>query len=76
MPVEKVVSCGVILLYYLNLPLSIRFLPENTFVVVITPVLHAPTVWTNFHILDSIQSMIMEFDLLGKRFLLIMIYSG
>ena len=66
MPIGKVVSCGAILLYCLNLPLSIRFLPENTFVVGMTPAPHAPTVWTISHILDSVQSMIMEFDLPGK----------
>jgi hypothetical protein len=66
MSIGKVVSCGAILLYCLNLPLSIRFLPENTFVVGMTPAPHTPTVWTISHILDSVQSMIMEFDLPGK----------
>ena len=64
--IGKVVSCGAILLYCLNLPLSIRFLPENTFVIGMTPAPHSPTVWTISHILDSVQSMIMEFDLPGK----------
>jgi hypothetical protein len=64
--IGKVVSCGAILLYCLNLPLSIRFLTENTFVVGMTPAPHTPTVWTISHILDSVQSMIMEFDLPGK----------
>jgi len=31
-----------------------------------TPAPHAPTVWTISHILDSVQRMIMEFDLPGK----------
>ena len=59
-------SCGAILLYCLNLPPSIRFLTENTIVVGMTPAPHAPTVWTISHILESVQSMIMEFDLPGK----------
>ena len=66
MPIGKVVSCGAIVLYCLNLPLSIRFLPENTFVVGMMPAPHTPTVWTISNILDSVQSMIMEFDLPGK----------
>lgn len=31
-----------------------------------TPAPHAPTVWTISHVLESVQSMIMEFDLPGK----------
>lgn len=59
-------SCGAILLYCLNLPLSIKFLTENTFVVGMTPTPHALTVWTIVHILESVQTMIMEFDLPRK----------
>jgi len=60
------VSCGAIILYCLNLPLSIRFLPENTFIIGMTPAPHAPTVWTISHILDSVQSIVMELDLPGN----------
>ncbi|KAF8164936.1 hypothetical protein B0H34DRAFT_647608, partial [Crassisporium funariophilum] len=62
----KVVSCGAIILYCLNLPLSIRFLTENTFILGMTPAPHSPTVWTILHVLQSVQEMIMKFDLPGK----------
>lgn len=65
-PLGKVVSCGAIILYCLNLPLSIRFLSENTFIVGMTPAPHAPNVWTISHVLHCVQRMIIEFDLPGK----------
>ncbi|KAJ3991699.1 hypothetical protein F5050DRAFT_1580963, partial [Lentinula boryana] len=62
----KQISCGAIVLYCLNLPLDIRFLPENIFVVGMMPAPHGPTVWTIHHILDHYCNSIMEFDLPGK----------
>ncbi|KAJ3780589.1 hypothetical protein GGU10DRAFT_279114 [Lentinula aff. detonsa] len=62
----KQISCGAIVLYCLNLPFDIRFLPENIFVVGMMPAPHGPTVWTIHHILDHYCDSIMEFDLPGK----------
>lgn len=62
----KVVSCGAIILYCLNLPPEIRFLPENVFIVGMMPAPHSPTIWTISHILVSFQRAIAEFDLPGK----------
>ncbi|KAJ3899549.1 hypothetical protein F5879DRAFT_781431, partial [Lentinula edodes] len=38
----KVVSCGAIILYCLNLPPEIRFLPENVFIIGMMPAPHSP----------------------------------
>ncbi|KAF9016539.1 hypothetical protein BDZ89DRAFT_1216320 [Hymenopellis radicata] len=62
----KKVSCGAIILYCLNLPLEIRFLPENTFIVGMIPGPHEPDVWTISHILESLKNAIIAFDLPGK----------
>ncbi|KAJ4481008.1 hypothetical protein J3R30DRAFT_3865124, partial [Lentinula aciculospora] len=62
----KQISCGAIVLYCLNLPLDIIFLPENIFVVGMMPAPHGPTVWNIHHILDHYCDSIMEFDLPGK----------
>ncbi|KAJ3926363.1 MAG: hypothetical protein NXY57DRAFT_1051411 [Lentinula lateritia] len=62
----KVVSCGAIILYCLNLLPEIRFLPENVFIVGMMPAPHSPTIWTISHILVSFQRAIAEFDLSGK----------
>jgi hypothetical protein len=53
----KVVSCGAIILYCLNLPISIRFLHANTLTVGMTP---SP------HVLEPIKKMILDLDLPGK----------
>ena len=62
----KVVSCGAIILYCLNLPISIRFLHKNTFTIGMTPFPHAPTIWTIPHVLEPIKKMILDLDLPGK----------
>ncbi|KAJ4487060.1 hypothetical protein C8J55DRAFT_594498 [Lentinula edodes] len=62
----KQISCGAIVLYCLNLPLEIRFRPENIFVVGMMPGPHGPTVGTIHHILHHYCNSIMEFDLPGK----------
>ena len=46
----KVVSCGAIILYCLNLPISIRFHCENTLTIGMTPSPYAPTIWTIPHV--------------------------
>ncbi|KDQ34156.1 hypothetical protein PLEOSDRAFT_1033831, partial [Pleurotus ostreatus PC15] len=62
----KVASCGAIVLYCLSLPLEIRFLPENVYILGIMPGPHAPDTWTISHVLETVQTTIMEFDLPGK----------
>ncbi|KAF9488002.1 hypothetical protein BDN71DRAFT_1485180 [Pleurotus eryngii] len=49
----KVISCGAIVLYCLNLPLEIQFLPENVFVLGMMPAPSSLTIWTISHILSS-----------------------
>lgn len=62
----KSVSCGAIVLYCLNLPLSLRFLPENVYVLGMIPGPHEPDVWTISHVLAAAQKMLLRFDLPGK----------
>ncbi|KAG9226079.1 hypothetical protein CCMSSC00406_0004990 [Pleurotus cornucopiae] len=62
----KVISCGAIVLYCLSLPLAVRFLPENTFIIGMMPGPGMPNVQTISHILISVQKAIGEFDLPGK----------
>lgn len=52
--IGKHVSCGAIILYCLNLPLHLRYRPENTFIVGLTPPPHMPTATTICHLLDPI----------------------
>ncbi|KDR74787.1 hypothetical protein GALMADRAFT_70536, partial [Galerina marginata CBS 339.88] len=61
----KVVSCGAIILYCLNLPLSLRFLAENVFILGMMPGPFAPDTWTISHILEVVKKMFLEFDLPG-----------
>ncbi|KAF9043561.1 hypothetical protein BDZ89DRAFT_943643 [Hymenopellis radicata] len=57
----KVVSCGALLLYCMNLPLELRYLPENTFIIGIIPPPHTPDPVTISHILTPfIDSMLMH----------------
>ncbi|KAF8229217.1 hypothetical protein L208DRAFT_1109830, partial [Tricholoma matsutake] len=55
----KVVSCGAIILYCLNLPISIRFLCANMLTIGMSPSPHAPTIWTIPHVLEPIKNMIL-----------------
>jgi hypothetical protein len=64
--VGKVVSCGALVLYCLNLPLEIRFLPENVFLLGMMPSPEGATVWTIVHFLDTVRKIIMEFNLPGQ----------
>ncbi|KAF9020178.1 hypothetical protein BDZ89DRAFT_958581 [Hymenopellis radicata] len=55
----KVNSCGAIVLFCLNLPLSLQFLPENVFTFTITPGPQAPDLWTIRHIIERLVQMIL-----------------
>ncbi|KAE9388685.1 hypothetical protein BT96DRAFT_1072594 [Gymnopus androsaceus JB14] len=61
----KTVSCGAIALYCMNLPLEIRFLPENVFILGMMPI-DGPTVWTIHHVMEPLYTQLSEFDLPGK----------
>ncbi|KAF9078096.1 hypothetical protein BDP27DRAFT_1379226 [Rhodocollybia butyracea] len=69
--VGKVVSCGALVLYCLNLPLEIHFLPENVFLLGMMPSPEEATVWTIVHFLDTVRKIIMEFNLPGQILALI-----
>ncbi|THU85981.1 hypothetical protein K435DRAFT_822265 [Dendrothele bispora CBS 962.96] len=56
----KVISCGAILLCCMNLPPDIRYLPENTFFVGVTPGPSAPDFVTISHIMQPVV------DVMGK----------
>ena len=47
-------SCGAILLYCMNLPFHLRYRPENTFIIGLTPPPHAPNPTTISHLLDPV----------------------
>lgn len=54
-------SCGAIVLYCLNLPIEVRLLLENIFIVGIIPGPNSPDVWTISHILISFVESINAF---------------
>ncbi|KAJ7243885.1 hypothetical protein B0H12DRAFT_1236244 [Mycena haematopus] len=60
----KVVSCGAIVLYCLSLPIEVRFLIENIFIVGMIP--GSPDIWTITNILISFAKMMNEFAGRGK----------
>ncbi|KAJ6568318.1 hypothetical protein DFH09DRAFT_895427, partial [Mycena vulgaris] len=53
-------------LYCLNLPPEARYLPENVFIVGLTPSPKAPKAWQLNHLLDPLMKTILEYDLPGK----------
>ncbi|KAF9012297.1 hypothetical protein BDZ89DRAFT_1094884 [Hymenopellis radicata] len=57
----KQVSCGAIVLYCMNLPIEVRFLPENVFIAGMTPIPSLPTAVTLSHIMSVIIEMISVF---------------
>lgn len=59
-------SCGAIILYCLNLPIEIRFLLENVFILGMIPGPNLPDAWAIAHVLDSFVKMMNEFDSPGK----------
>jgi hypothetical protein len=65
--IGKHVSTGTVILYCLNLPPEVRYLPENMFIVGLTPSLSKPTAWTLMPLLDPLMKTILEYDLPGKR---------
>ncbi|KAL1742236.1 hypothetical protein HDZ31DRAFT_75655 [Schizophyllum fasciatum] len=58
----KVASCGVIILFCLNLAPHLRYRPENTFIVGITPPPNAPSAVTISHILHPFVACIRKYD--------------
>lgn len=59
----KQVSCGAIVLYCLNLPPHLRYRPENTFIVGLTPSPRAPNATTICHLLDPFIASIAKYSL-------------
>src|ERR1700761_7401169 len=60
-------SCGAIVLYCLNLPPEVRYLPENVFIVGLTPSPHKPTARHLLNLLDPLMKTILSYDLPGKK---------
>ncbi|KIY61037.1 hypothetical protein CYLTODRAFT_480817 [Cylindrobasidium torrendii FP15055 ss-10] len=58
----KVISCGAIVLYCLSLPPEIRYLPENVFVVGLTPPPSMPDFVSISHILNPHVDDILRYD--------------
>lgn len=58
----KVTSCGAIVLYCLNLPPNLRYRPENTFIIGITPPPHAPNMITICHLIEPVINSVREFS--------------
>ncbi|PPQ74622.1 hypothetical protein CVT26_007466 [Gymnopilus dilepis] len=59
----KKASSGTIMLYCLNLPPHLRYRPENTFIVGITPSPHAPNPTTISHLLDPIVESLAKYNI-------------
>lgn len=59
------ISCGAIVLYCLNLPLEIRFLSENVYILAMMP-RDGADIWTMPHVLDTLRDRLIEYDLPGK----------
>jgi hypothetical protein len=62
----KQVSTGTVILYCLNLPPEVCYLPENVFIVGLTPSPSKPTAATLMPLLDPLMKTILEYDLPGK----------
>jgi hypothetical protein len=62
----KQVSCGTIALYCLNLPPEVRYLPENLFIVGLTPSPSKPTATTLLHLLDPLMKTVLQYNFPGK----------
>ncbi|KAJ6497971.1 hypothetical protein C8R47DRAFT_972276, partial [Mycena vitilis] len=62
----KVISCGAIILYCLNLPIEIRFLLENIFILGMIPGQGMPDTWTISHIFDSFVKAMNKYKAPGK----------
>lgn len=63
----KIVSCGAIILYCLNLPSEIRYLLENIFIVGLTPSPFKPDAVTLIHLLDPVIDTILQYLPPGKQ---------
>ncbi|KAJ6553998.1 hypothetical protein DFH09DRAFT_924550 [Mycena vulgaris] len=64
--IGKQVSCGTIVLYCLNLPAEVRYLPENVFIVGLTPSPNKPTARALLNLLDPLIKTILSYDFPGK----------
>lgn len=62
----KVVSCGAIILYCLNLPPEVRYFPENIFIVGLTPSPMKPDAVRLIHLLDPVIETILQYEAPGK----------
>ncbi len=62
----KIVSCGAVILYCLNLLPEERFLSENVFIVGLIPPPLAPDTTTISHMVDPVVSTMLEFLPPGK----------
>ncbi|RDB18249.1 hypothetical protein Hypma_000606 [Hypsizygus marmoreus] len=58
----KKVSCGAIVLYCLNLPPHLRYRPENTFIIGLTPPPHMPNMTTICHLLDPVITSVAKYS--------------
>ena len=64
---EKKVSCGAIVLYCLNLPPHLQYLPENILIIGLMPPPHLPNPTTIAHLLDPIIVAVAKYGtVLGK----------
>lgn len=62
----KNVSCGVIVLYCLNLPPEIRYLPENVYIVGLVPPPSSPNYMTISHILQPLVDVMKLYGTAGS----------
>lgn len=63
------ISCGVIVLYCLNLPLHLYYKPENNFIIGIMPPLNLPKPTTISHLLEPVIEAILAYCAPGKYIL-------
>ena len=60
-------SCGAIVLYCLNLPPHLRYLPENILIIGLMPPPHLPNPTTISHLLDPVITAVAKYGtVLGK----------
>nr|GAT46394.1 predicted protein [Mycena chlorophos] len=63
----KQVSCGAIVLYCLNLPPEVRYLPENVFIAGLTPSPFKPNALDLMNLLDPLMRSILQFEPPGRK---------
>ncbi len=67
--VGKTASCGAIALYCLNLPLHLRYRPENIFLVGFTPPPKTPTHETLCHLLNPVMTVLATYGVAPGKLL-------